>query len=168
MKKILLVGLICALVIFCLPSLVFGQTLPVNIHQYSKDIVVDDSTEVSPILLVAGDADTSKSFDLSTFNSLSTQFKFGFHGPAPAHADSCAMRIYFQTTNDDTSWSKVDSIVAASLTVAKLVEYSGADTTYVKGWTIPKCALKGRFIFVADASIAKNGINIRPKNFKQR
>ena len=167
MKRILFGGLILALLVFCFSGFTLGQSMPVNIHQYSISNVVDDSTDVNPFRLGRADADTTQSFDLSTFNQLACQIKFrGFD--ATNAMDSIAMRVYFQTTIDDTIWTKVDSLVAAKITSAKILEVSGADTCYYQKWTIPGCAYKGRYIFVADVGIDGKGVYIWVKNMKQR
>lgn len=168
MKRIV-VCMVGLLLIF--PSLLLAQSMPVNTHQYSTAYVLDDSTKTWAFTLGVSDADTSSSFDLSTYRALTAAFKFGAIG---TDLDSNAMRIYFQVTLDDTTWAKIDSIIAATIASAKLVEYSGTDSTYIRAFLIPQaiyppvCALKGRFIFVADAGIEKLGVKIKAKIFKQR
>jgi len=168
MKKILLVGLMFALLIFCLPGLVFGQSMPVNIHQYSTDILTQDSGGVVftyPVKIQGLDCDTSESFDLSTFTSLSSCTKFKFH--SWGH-DSLCIGIGLAVTIDDSTWSMVDSITAASLTATLIAAYSGADSTYCKAWTFPKCK-KGRFYYFGTLKTTVLGsVWIYNKIFKQR
>ena len=148
-----------------------GQASRVNVHMYSSQALAQDSAATYPILLLGIDRDTTETFYLSTYANLSTIFKFNF--VSRSHADSISMCIYLQVTIDDTTWSTVDSIEAATITVAKLVEYSGTDTSYMKSWTFPR-AKTGRIIF---ASLAANsggntetdqGVYVRPKIFKQQ
>jgi hypothetical protein len=168
MKRILILVAFVVLLVMSAPS-AWSQAQMVNTHGYAVDYLTDDSTGVAPIYLMPGDQDTTESFDMRTFASLSTQFTFGAHGTGGATGlDSCAMRIYLEGTVDDTSWARVDSIQAATITAAKLLEYSNADTTYIKGWTLPKCLYKARIVFVADAAIEKDGVLIHAKAMKQR
>ena len=163
MKKILFM----ALVVLFVPVLAFGQAPRVNIHGMSSDYITQDSADTWPILIVAGDVDTSETFSLESFAYLTSIHKFNFL--VTAHADSISMSIYLQTTLDDTTWAKVDSIAAAALSVAKLTEYSGADTSIVKSWTFGT-AKTGRFIlhgWPANAMTA-NGVNVRTKILKMR
>lgn len=158
-----------ALLLMVFSQTAYGQAQMVNTHGYSVVELTDDSTGISPVYLMTTDADTTEAFDLRTFTNLSAAFTFGAHGTGGASGlDSNAMRIYFQATIDDTVWATVDSIQAATITAAKLLEFSAGDTTYVKGFTLPKCAYKGRIVFVADAGIEKDGVLIRTKIMKQR
>jgi len=166
MKRIFLGGLIFTLLIFCLPGLIFGQSAPVNIHQYSTDILTQDSGGVVftyPVLITGLDKDTSESFDLSTFNRLTSIHKFS----TDTDVDSLAVGIQLAVTLDDTTWSVIDSIAHSAITAALLVVASGTDSAYVKNWTTVPGAKKGRFYY---QGTLKTGYKvwIRTKIFKQR